>query len=55
MGLPTLRRNRCNGVIRDFQQSWASAQLLIQDFSQAVMSMEGLAANSLSKEGATRH
>ena len=42
--------NRCNGVIRDFQQSWASAQLLIQDFSQAVMSMEGLAA-ILSKEG----
>lgn len=34
---------RMQEVLRDFQQSWQGAALLMQDFSQMVMSIEGLA------------
>ena len=35
--------NRCNRVLSDFHQSWGSAAILLQDFSQAVLKVEGLA------------
>lgn len=34
---------RCNKVLSDFHQSWGSAAILLQDFSQAVLSIKDLA------------
>jgi phage-related protein (TIGR01555 family) len=34
---------RCYGILRDYQQAWDGAALLLQDFAPAIFSMKGLA------------
>ena len=46
---------RCHEIIRDFDMTWGSAGVLMQDFSQAIVKLSGLAqALSMDDDGAVR-